>query len=88
MSRVDGTEYVPGRSVRGMDGMHWVQLLVFGGLMLVLLVAMTIVLKIFDARDVMVNFRRQMPFLEGLSFVLLLPFLHVRNHQHLKYERR
>ena len=29
MSRVDGTEYVPGRSVRDMDGMDGVHLLVF-----------------------------------------------------------
>ena len=33
----------PGRSVRDMDGMHEGQLLVFSGLMLVLIVAMTIV---------------------------------------------
>ena len=55
--------------------------------MLVVLVAMTI-LKNFDARDVILGVQGQVPFLERLSFVLFLPFLHIRNHQHLEYERR
>ena len=46
------------------------------------------VLKSSDPCDVIVYVRRQMPFLECLSFVFLLPFLHVRDHQHVKHERR